>query len=126
MNRGFLIIALFAAIGIGMYYYLQPQSGGMQSGDSRDVMIQNGRMEPPVIRVSEDATVTIEFRADEVGTVTVENYNISVTTALGRAVRMTIPASRAGSFPIVMYPALSPRERIPVGTLEVEALRRGW
>lgn len=126
MNRGFLIIALFGAIGVGMYYYLQPQGGAMKSGDSLDVIIQNRHMDPPSIRTGEDSTITLAFRTDEEGTVTVEDYNISIMTALGRSIEMAIPASRAGSFPIVMYPLTAPKQRIQIGTLQVEARRSGW
>jgi hypothetical protein len=126
MNRGFLIIALFAAIGIGMYYYLQPQGGGIESGDTVDVIIQDRHMDPSVIRTGKGSTIALAFRTDEEGTVIVEDYNISVVTALGRSVAMTIPASRAGAFPIVMYPLTAPKQKIRIGTLEVQESRKGW
>lgn len=126
MNRGFLIIALFLAIGIGMYYYLQPQGSGIASGDTVDVIIQNRHMEPSVIRTEKGSTITLVFRTDEEGTVLVEDYNITAVTALGRSIDMTIPARRSGTFPIVMYPLSAPKQKIQIGTLEVAEPRRGW
>lgn len=126
MNRGFLIIALFLAIGIGMYHYLQPQGNMMGNGDALAILIQNRHMEPNIVRVAKDSTVNLDFRTDEEGTVTVEDYNISIVTALGRPVQMSIPASRAGTFRILMSPLSAPRQSIHIGTLEVEAPRKGW
>lgn len=119
-------MALFLAIGIGMYYYLQPQGGGMESGDTLDVLVQNRHMEPPVIRTEKGSTITLAFRTDEEGTVLVEDYNISIVTALGRSIEMMIPASRSGTFPIVMHPLSVPKQKIQIGTLEVAEPRRGW
>lgn len=126
MNRGFMIMALFAAIGIAMYHYLLPQEPAMIDGEVIDIIIQDRHMEPTIVRVAEEATIKLEIRTDEPGTVTVEDYNISVVTAVGRAVEMSIPASRAGTFPVVMYPLSAPRQSIRIGTLEVQEARKGW
>jgi hypothetical protein len=126
MNRGFMIMALFAAISIAMYHYLQPQEPAMTDGETIDIIIQNRHMEPPIVRADEEANIKLEIRTDEPGTVRVDNYNISVTTAIGRAVEMSIPASRAGSFPILMYPLSAPKQGIRIGTLEVQKSRKGW
>jgi hypothetical protein len=126
MNRGFMIMALFAAISIAMYHYLQPQEPTMGDGEAIDVIIQNRHMEPPIVRAAEEAIIKLEIRTDEPGTVVVENYNIAAETAVGRAVEMSIPASRAGTFSILMYPLSAPKQGIQIGTLEVQKSRKGW
>lgn len=120
------MIALFLAIGVGLYHYLQPTNETLASDLTVDVLIQNQRMEPPRIVISKGATLTLQIRTDEEGVVNVEDYNVSAVTALGRAVTIVVPASRSGVFPVTMRSSANPATKVEIGTIEVAAPRRGW
>lgn len=121
------MMALFFAIGVGLYYYLQPTTETLASDLTVDVLIQDQRMEPPRVTVGKGTNITLQVRSDEEGTLTVEDYNISTPTAIGRAVEITVPAQRAGVFPVVLRSSREPNMRVEVGTLEVIAPKtRGW
>lgn len=113
-------MALFLVIGVGMYYYLQPAGGVSASDAVYDITVQNRRMEPPVINVAAGASLKLEIRTDEEGTFRIDGFGASVTMAQGRAVELDVDASTAGTYPITMYPASAPRQKIQVGTLKVK------
>ncbi len=121
-----MIIALFLAIGVGMYYYLQPTDGSSASDAVYDITVQNRRMEPPVLNVPAGATLKLEVRTDEEGVFRIDGFGVSETMAVGRAVELDVIASTPGTYPITMYPASAPRQKIQVGTLEVKDSSRSW
>lgn len=126
MNRGLMIIALFLAVGVGMYYYLQPAGGASASDAVYDITVQNRRMEPPILNVAEGSSIKLEVRTDEEGVFRIDGFGVSETMAIGRAVELDMTASTPGTYPITMYPASAPRQKIQVGTLEVKGSNRAW
>lgn len=115
-----MIIALFLAIGVGMYYYLQPTGGASASDAVFDITVQNRRMEPPVLNVAKGESFKLDIRTDEEGVFRIDGFGAAVTMALGRGVELDVTASTQGTYPITMYPTSAPRQKIQVGTLEVK------
>jgi len=121
-----MIIALFLAVGIGMYYYLQPTGSAGTSDAAFDITVQYRRMEPPVLNVPAGASLKLEVRTDEEGVFRIDGFGVSETMVLGRAVELDVTASTPGTYPITMYPASAPRQKIQVGSLEVKDSNRAW
>lgn len=118
-----MIIALFLAIGIGMYYYLQPAGGTAASDAVLDITVQNRRMEPPVLHVAKGEAIKLEIRTDEEGIFRIDGFGVSQAMVIGRGVEVNVTASTPGTYPITMYPASAPRQKVQVGTLEVKDSR---
>jgi|GEM_PF-4716659 len=119
MNRGLLIIALFAALGIGLYHYLQPTGPSMAGASEIEVSIERRRMEPPIIRASKGQVLTLQIRTDEEGTFRFQDYDASATLATGRSVEVPFISNTVGTFPVLLYPASAPNQRIQIGAIEV-------
>jgi hypothetical protein len=119
MNRGLMLVALFITLGIGLYYYLQPTGPSVVGASEIEVSIERRRMEPPVIRASKGQVLTLQIRTDEEGTLRFEDYDASIALATGRSVELPFVSNAAGKFPVLMYPASAPNQRVQIGVIEV-------
>lgn len=119
-------MALFGALGIGLYYYLQPTENAITGGAEIDVSIERGKMDPPIVRAQKGEALLLQVRADEDGTFRLENNDASGSLSTGRSVEIPFLSNYAGTFPVLFIPSSSPRERIRVGTIEVTEPVRGW
>ena len=130
MNRAFLLIALFFAIGIGVYYYLLPQRTSPSFSDkgttSIDLLIEYGRMEPSIVRVPLGAAVIFLVNSDEPGSLRIDEYEITSAIAKGRTAEVKFVAKTAGTFDMHIRPVSDPDTERFVGTLVVEAPKRDW
>lgn len=113
------MIALFAAAGIGLYYYLQPTGGALAGASEIEMFIEHRHMEPPIIHASKGERLLLQIRTDEEGMLRFQNYDASAALAIGRFVELPFVSQSAGTFPVYMYPASAPNQRISIGTIEV-------
>ena len=130
MNRAFLLIALFLAIGIGTYHYLQPRgattdlSGGKPA--TLDIGIEARKMDPPIVRVAQGSSVTFLINTDETGAIHIDGYEVTTSIAVGRTSEVKFVAATPGTFDIHIRPASNPNAEILIGTLLVDSPQRAW
>ena len=120
------MIALFAALGVGLYYYLQPSGPTIADASEIVVSIERRRMDPQVVRAEKGQAILLQIRTDEEGTLRFKDYDASVALAMGRSVELPFVSSVAGTFPVFMYPVSAPNQRIQIGVIEVSGPDRAW